>query len=98
MKVVGPATNPIWIGKKSEIPNLFTEQFWRIYEIWRMQNLGFGFPDGVAYNHLEPVILEAVAQMEEHYRKEFSHENYIRSAVEPAINRLDAIIKVNRRR
>lgn len=77
MHVVGPGDNPIYICKKKEIPLLFNDNFWKIFEIWQYFNLGFGLPGKKTWDEQDPNLMKCLLQLESHYNQHFSQINFI---------------------
>jgi hypothetical protein len=69
--IIGPGKNPVWIGRKGDVPKLFTDRFWQAYREWQMFHLGLKVPDD------ETWIQEAVATLEGQYRARWSVEQRI---------------------
>ena len=87
MHVIGDGKNPVYICKKKEVPKLFNESFWKVYYIWFCHHNGFGLPDGLKYEKLDPDVFEMLNEMEMHYRNNFTHSSII-------VKYLETIIKI----
>jgi hypothetical protein len=71
--VIGEGDNPVYICKKGDVPKLFDSEFFFFYEVWKYYHCGFGLPDGMTVDKGEPEIMEALLQMEWHYRANFDY-------------------------
>lgn len=89
MHVIGPGDNPVYICKKGEVKELFSEDFFFCYEVWRYFNAGFGLPDGRPWGDQDPGLMEAIMAMENHYRRNFSMSYAMIQYIEAIIKRLD---------
>lgn len=78
---IGPASNPVWIGRKGDVPALLSNSFWEAYRAWQTANLGLAVPEPGTW------IADAVAVLEGQYRAHFSETRQI-------IDRLDILIKM----
>ncbi len=89
MHVIGPGDAPILICKKGEVHDLFSQDFFYYYEIWRYFHGGMGFPDGRPWGEQEPIMVENILAMETHYRRHFSMSNVMIQYIEAIIKRMD---------
>ena len=78
---IGPAENPVWIGRKGDVPGLLSETFWEVYRAWQKANLGLGVPEPGTW------IADAVAILEGQHRAYFSQSRQI-------VDRLDTLIRL----
>lgn len=69
---IGPVKAPIWWGKKREVPELLTDRFWRLFEVWRFYRIGAGWPESGTWADQGAEIAESVLRFEEYYRAYFS--------------------------
>ena len=74
MHFIGPVRAPIWIGKKREVADLITEEFWYYFQAWRMFNVGLGLPDPGLWPDQDPTLVDVIAGFQEIYRVHFSAE------------------------
>lgn len=72
MHFIGHYSRPVWIGRRGDVPKLFTQEFWYVFNAWRMFNLGFGLPDEGPWTEQDTWLVERMAMFEEHYRANFS--------------------------
>ena len=77
MHLIGSAARPIWMGKKRDVPKLFSSEFWLLYEVWKRFNLGFGLPEAEPWTRQDQWIMDGIALFEEHYRGHFSPPRYL---------------------
>ena len=78
---IGPVGNPVWVGKKGDVPRLFTDKFWEVYRAWNSFHLGLTKPD------VDSSVADGVAALEGQYRAHFDDRRAI-------IERLDVILRV----
>ena len=64
--------SPVNILKRGEIPGLFTETFYYLYDVWRFFHFGFGLPDGMSWDQLDDDCAEALLNFEMHFQNNFS--------------------------
>jgi hypothetical protein len=67
--VIGSGSNPVWVGRKGDVPKLLSERFWSVYREWELFHLGLRVPED------ETWMQEAVAVLEGHYRAHWSVEH-----------------------
>lgn len=71
LHAIGPKGNPVWIGKKGDVPGLLTDLFWIVFHTWQQFHLGFPAPDPDTW------LAEMVARFEGQYRANFSTQRQI---------------------
>ena len=71
---IGPVKRPVWIGRKNDVPKLFTHEFNVAYQYWRIWNLGAGLPDPGHWTEQDNRLMKILLLFEEHYRAHFSPE------------------------
>jgi len=69
--IIGTGADPIWIGRKGDVPGLFNETFWTAYRSWNSFHLGLTVPDPDSWEH------EAVGILEGQYRAWFAPQRAI---------------------
>jgi hypothetical protein len=74
MYIVGEGSDPIYICKRGEIPELFTPEFSAIFRLWKLLHYKIGLPHGP---ETDPFIVDLLCNMEAHYSRYFSHEAVI---------------------
>lgn len=89
LHVVGPGDRPIAIVKKKDVPGLFSSLFWEVFQIWRYFNAGFGLPGGRPWDEQDPVLMDYLLGMEEHYRRELSDS-------QAQVRYMDAMLRTRR--
>ena len=87
---IGPVEAPIYVCKKKELNDLFSEKFNKCLEVWAYFNAGFGLPGGRSWDQLDPDLANILLAMENHYRDTFSHEVITIKYLEAVINHLKA--------
>ena len=85
MHFIGTASNPLWIGKKKDVPGLLTGRFWDIFDVWRKFNLGLGLPASCA--ELDQDLVDIIADFEHHYQIYFSQYASMMKVFEGIIER-----------
>jgi len=88
MFFVGPAEAPIYVCKKQEVKELFTEYFYFCMEIWAFFHWGFGLPGGVTWDKLDPTLSGILLRMQQHYEQHFSLQHVNNVYQESIINHL----------
>lgn len=96
LHVIGPGDSPIYICKKKEVPELFTNEFFRIFEMWQYYYYGFGLPDRKHWTEQDPDIIKIILIMQAHFNNHFSESHVVIKYLEAIIKRLDNLMKVRR--
>ena len=58
------------------------------YEVWSFFHEGFGLPDGLNWNQIDPDLSKTVLQMERFYNNNFSYNKVITDYLEGIIEHL----------
>ena len=90
MHVIGDGDNPIMILKKGEVPKLFDENFFYMFNVWNYFHNGFGLPDGKSFSEYDPELINGLLSFEQHYKAHFETSGVIVKYLEAIIKRLDA--------
>jgi len=93
--IVGKTLDPILICRKKEIPGLFSDTFWSVFEIWKYFHYHIDLPD-VAWRDVDPEIIDAIINMENHFEKEFSTQAVMIKYQEAILKSLHALAGVRR--
>jgi hypothetical protein len=78
---IGPASRPVWIGRKGDVPGLLNDRFWEVYRAWQEFHLGIARPDR------RSSVAEGVLILEGQFRAHFSQQHAV-------LERLDLILQV----
>jgi len=81
---VGPSNSPVWIGRKCEAREFFTDYFRFVFEVWRKFKSGFGLPYGVSWIEQDQSLIDTVLVFQEHYEALYKDK--------AIVSRLDAMI------
>ncbi len=87
MHVIGKGDSPVYICKKKEIPGLFTNEFYRLYEMWYMFHQGFGLPSPKHWTEQDPDLMKMLSNMKAHFDRYFSHDATMRQYKEAELKR-----------
>lgn len=91
MHIIGTGDNPVLIIKKSEVPKLFTNEFWHIYNLWSFFHSKIEPPD-FNWKEIDPEILTVLVSMENHFNVNFSSTSVIIKLIESVIKHLRVLI------
>lgn len=92
--VIGDGGNPIAIMRKHEVAALFSPFFYYVFELWRKFNAGFGLPEGLTWDAVDPDVIEAMEIMENHFNQYFSMSKVITLYMEALIKRFDQLAEI----
>ena len=94
---VGDAKNPIWIGKRKEMADLLSKEFFEVYDLWRRHKAGFGLP--VNPYDMRPDFFDILTDFSLYYDREFSHGSVLLKYAGSIIEHQRVLIKsLGRRR
>lgn len=66
---IGDVKDPVCTMKRNEINNYFTDELFKMYELWEMWSMGFGLPGGKSWTELPMFIIDIIKTFEHQHRK-----------------------------
>lgn len=94
MHIVGSFENPILVCRKGDVPDLFNDQFWELYDAWEKFNIGMGLPTKMHYSDCDPEYIRIIIQMEKYYRSHFSNSVIQIKYLEALLKRADVALEI----